>query len=102
DPGRQEQRESNEHLPRYDRPDHGGTRMMRAKVIRLGMLNLRPRLAAPTSRALRFVPYIAALPRLRTRRFRRRRRQAVPPRREPGTSAELVAFVGDARYAAAG
>src|SRR5580704_13274933 len=79
-----------------------GTRMMRPKVMRLGMLKLCPgsRRRPPARRP--FVPYIAAPARLCIGRFRRRRRRAVPPRRGPGKSAQLVAFVDEARYAAAG
>ena len=79
-----------------------GTRMMRPKVMRLGMLKLCPGSQRRPPARRPFVPYIAARARLRTRRFRRRRRRAVPPRRGPGKSAQLVAFVDEARYAAAG
>jgi len=45
---------------------------------------------------------IPAPARLRTLRFRRRRRPAIPPRKGGNHLSDLVAFVDEARYAAAG
>ena len=83
-----------------------GTRMMRPKSDQVGNAQTTPRLRTRRYRRRRVRPYcaptIATPARLRTRRFRRRRRRAVPPRRGDRESAQLVAFVDEARYAAAG
>src|SRR5579864_2028340 len=85
-----------------------GTRMMRAKVIRFGILKRRPQLHAyPTLRRLAATPSgptISPGLRLRTPRFRRRRRRAALSLHAACRAAvgRLVTFVVQARYAAAG
>src|SRR5580704_7817341 len=77
-----------------------GTSRIRPKVMRFGILKRGPGSGSFSRAVLQL--NIPAPARLHTRRFRRRRRQAIPPRKGGNHLSDVVAFVDEARYAAAG
>src|SRR5579864_1650248 len=78
-----------------------GTSRIRPNVMRFGILKRSPGLRQLFPCAVLEPPNIPVVARLHTRRFRRRRRPVVRPRKG-GNLSDLVAFVDEARYAAAG
>src|SRR3984957_10790464 len=78
-----------------------GTSRIRPKVMRFGILKRGPG-SGSFSRAVLAPRNIPARVRLHTQRFRRRRRRAIPARKGGSHLSDLVAFVDEARYGAAG